>query len=97
MVTHLCGLHYWFPPFPTVLLSVVNLFSKLAHFVPLPKFPSAKEIAQLILKHVFHIHGILVNLVSDQGPQFASERSFATGKRLRLASPQVSTSNSQSV
>ncbi|XP_055489453.1 uncharacterized protein LOC129696070 [Leucoraja erinacea] len=39
----------------------------MAHFVPLPKLPSAKETAELMLLHVFRLHGL-----SDQGPQFAS-------------------------
>ena len=39
-------------------------------FVPLPRLPSANETAQLILRHVFRLRGILINLVLDRGPQF---------------------------
>ena len=56
----------------TTILTVVDRFSKMAHFVPLPKLPSAKETAKLLLLHVIRLHGIPVDVVSDQGPQFAS-------------------------
>lgn len=36
-----------------VMPSVIDGFSKMAHFVQLPKLPSTKEMAQLILHHVF--------------------------------------------
>ena len=56
----------------TVILTVVDRFSKMAHFVPLPKLPSAKETAQLMLLHVFRLHGLPADVVSDRGPQFIS-------------------------
>ncbi len=45
----------------TVILTVVDRFSKAVHFIPLPKLPSARETAQLMVDHVFHIHGLLVD------------------------------------
>ncbi|KAI2652522.1 Transposon Tf2-9 polyprotein [Labeo rohita] len=56
----------------TVILTVADRFSKAVHFVPLPKLPSAKETAQLVIDHVFRIHGLPVDVVSDRGPQFVS-------------------------
>ena len=56
----------------TAILTIVDRFSKMAHFVSLPKLPSAKETAQLLLNHVFRLHGIPVEVVSDRGPQFSS-------------------------
>ncbi|XP_044191493.1 uncharacterized protein LOC122969660 [Thunnus albacares] len=56
----------------TVILTIVDRFSKMAHFVPLPKLPSAKRTAQLVLLHIFRLHGFSVDVVSDRGPQFAS-------------------------
>lgn len=44
----------------------------MAHFVALPKLPSAKETAELMLQHVFRLHGIPRDVVSDRGPQFTS-------------------------
>ncbi|KAJ8014976.1 hypothetical protein DPEC_G00021360 [Dallia pectoralis] len=37
----------------TVILTVVDRFSKLTHFVPLPKLPSARETADLLVREVF--------------------------------------------
>ncbi len=57
----------------TVVLTVVDRFSKAAHFIPLPKLPSARETATVVLDHIFRIHGLPVNVVSDRGPQFVSK------------------------
>lgn len=54
------------------ILTIVDRFSKSAQFVPLPKLPSAKETAELMLHHVFRLHGIPCDIVSDRGPQFTS-------------------------
>lgn len=64
----------------TTILTVVDRFSKIAHFVPLPKLPSAKETAELVLLHVFRLHGFPTDVVSDRGPQFTSVfwREFCT-------------------
>lgn len=57
----------------TVILTVVDRFSKSAHFIPLPKLPSAKGTAQIMVDHVFKLHGLPTDIVSDRGPQFASQ------------------------
>ena len=54
----------------TTFLTIVDRFSKSVHFVPLPKLPSAKETAVLVVNHVFRIHGLPCDVVSDRGPQF---------------------------
>uniref|UniRef100_A0A8C5HTM3 Gypsy retrotransposon integrase-like protein 1 n=3 Tax=Gouania willdenowi TaxID=441366 RepID=A0A8C5HTM3_GOUWI len=56
----------------TVILTIVDRFSKAAHFVALPKLPSARETASLLVDHVFRLHGIPADIVSDRGPQFIS-------------------------
>ncbi|KAK3525961.1 hypothetical protein QTP70_011398 [Hemibagrus guttatus] len=56
----------------TVIMVIVDRFSKAARFVPLPKLPTAKETADLIITHVFRVFGILQDIVSDRGPQFSS-------------------------
>ena len=57
----------------TVVLTVVDRFSKAVHFVALPKLPSALETANLLVHHVFRLHGIPLDIVSDRGPQFISQ------------------------
>lgn len=56
-----------------VILTIVDRFSKAAHFVPLGKLPSAKETAQIVIENVFRLHGLPTDIVSDRGPQFASQ------------------------
>lgn len=56
----------------TTVLTVVDRFSKMAHFIPLTKLPSAKVTAEVMMNHVFRIHGFPNDIVSDRGPQFIS-------------------------
>lgn len=64
----------------TVILTVMDRFSKACHLVPLCKLPSTFQTAELLVKHVFRLHGIPRNIFSDRGPQFTSRvwREFAT-------------------
>lgn len=84
----------------TVILTVVDRFSKAAHFIPLPKLPSAKETAQLMIHHVFRLHGLPVDVVSDRGPQFSAQfwKAFCTliGATASLSSGFQPQSNGQS-
>lgn len=57
----------------SAVFTIVHCFSKAAHFIPLPKLPSASETAQIEIKHVFHLHGTPLDIVSDRGPQFTSQ------------------------
>ena len=49
-------------------MTVVDRFSKAIHFLPLPKLPSEMETGELLVQHVFRLHGL--DIVSDRGPQF---------------------------
>uniref|UniRef100_A0A3P9JS16 Gypsy retrotransposon integrase-like protein 1 n=1 Tax=Oryzias latipes TaxID=8090 RepID=A0A3P9JS16_ORYLA len=57
----------------SVILTIVDRFSKLAHAVPLQKLPTAKELAEVMSRNVFRLHGLPANIVSDRGPQFVAE------------------------
>lgn len=50
---------------------IVDRFSNFAHFVPLPSLPPAAEMGTHVL-HVFWLHSLLSDIVSDRGPQFTS-------------------------
>ena len=73
----------------TVILTVVDRFSKMAHFIALRKLPSAAETADLLVNHVFKLHGIPADIVSDRGPQFTS-RAWQAFCRAIGASPSCS-------
>ncbi|KAL0192334.1 hypothetical protein M9458_010630, partial [Cirrhinus mrigala] len=57
----------------TTILSVVDRFSKGCRFIPLPKFPTAMETAELMCNWVFRFYGLPEDIVSDRGPQFSSQ------------------------
>uniref|UniRef100_A0A8C7WV78 Gypsy retrotransposon integrase-like protein 1 n=1 Tax=Oryzias sinensis TaxID=183150 RepID=A0A8C7WV78_9TELE len=57
----------------SVILTVIDRFSKAAQFIPLPQLPSASETADVLVNHVFRHHGIPSDIVSDCGPQFTSQ------------------------
>uniref|UniRef100_A0A671YIT6 Gypsy retrotransposon integrase-like protein 1 n=1 Tax=Sparus aurata TaxID=8175 RepID=A0A671YIT6_SPAAU len=56
----------------TTVLTVVDRFSKMVRFIALPKLPSAKETAEVMMTNVFKVHGFPKDIVSDRGPQFVS-------------------------
>lgn len=56
----------------TVILVIVDRFSKACRFIPLPKLPSAQETAKLMCQQVFRTFGLPLDIVSDRGPQFTS-------------------------
>uniref|UniRef100_A0A8C5MK70 Gypsy retrotransposon integrase-like protein 1 n=1 Tax=Leptobrachium leishanense TaxID=445787 RepID=A0A8C5MK70_9ANUR len=56
----------------TVVLTVVDRFSKMAHFIPVPKLPTAKELAVVFAREIVRIHGVPSEIVSDRGAQFVS-------------------------
>uniref|UniRef100_A0A3Q2W0Y3 Gypsy retrotransposon integrase-like protein 1 n=1 Tax=Haplochromis burtoni TaxID=8153 RepID=A0A3Q2W0Y3_HAPBU len=74
----------------SVILNIVDRFSKAAHFIALPKLPTALETAQLLTNHVFRLHGIPSDIVSDRGLQFTSrvwkEFCSALGAQVSLSS-----------
>lgn len=57
----------------TVIFTTMDYFSKAAHFVPLPKLPSAAGTGALLVHYVFWLNGIPCNIVTDRGLQFTSQ------------------------
>ena len=55
-----------------MVFTVVDRFSKMAKFIALPKLPSAKETAEVMMNVVFRVHRFPKDTVSDRGPQFVS-------------------------
>lgn len=55
----------------SVILTIVDRFSKAAHFVLLFMLPSALETANLLVDHVFRLLGIPRDIVSNRGPQIS--------------------------
>lgn len=56
----------------TTIFVIVDLLSKMAHFVPLKGTPSATETASSFIREGVCLHCIPVNITSDCGVQFTS-------------------------
>jgi hypothetical protein len=51
---------------------VIDRLTKMRHFVPCSTTVDAKELANLFVMNIFHLHGLPDSIISDRGPQFAS-------------------------
>uniref|UniRef100_A0A8C6XG21 ribonuclease H n=1 Tax=Naja naja TaxID=35670 RepID=A0A8C6XG21_NAJNA len=67
-LTHL-PLSYGF----TTVLVVVDMLTKMAHFIPCRALPTARTTARLFVKHIFCLHGLPDRVVSDRGMQFTAQ------------------------
>ena len=55
------------------ILTVVDRFTKMAHFLPCTKTITSQETADLLMREVFRHHGLPDDIISDRGPQFISK------------------------
>jgi hypothetical protein len=56
----------------SVILTVVDRFSKYCHFIPLAHPYLAESVAQAFFTDIVRLHGIPQSLVSDRDPVFTS-------------------------
>ena len=56
----------------TVVLVVVDRFSKYEHFAPLPSNLNAHKVAEVFVEIVIKLHGLQKTIVSDRDPIFVS-------------------------
>ena len=69
---------------------IVDSLTKMCHFMPCRTTTSAPDLANLFLHHVWKHHSLPQDIISDRGPQFASD--FWRQVRSRLGiSPHLST------
>ena len=55
------------------ILTVVDRFTKMAHFLPCRKTFSSQETTNLVMREVFKHHGLPDEIISDHGPQFIAK------------------------
>jgi len=56
----------------TVILTVVDRFSKFAHFIPLSHPYTAASVARVFFQEIVRLHGLPSSIVSDSDPVFTS-------------------------
>jgi hypothetical protein len=56
----------------SVILTVVDRFSKYSHFIPLAHPYSAESVAQAFFADIVRLHGVPQSIVSDCDPIFTS-------------------------
>ena len=49
---------------------VVDKLSKATHFIPVKTTHKATNIADIFMKEIFHLHGILKEIISNRDPKF---------------------------
>ncbi|KAK9406121.1 hypothetical protein NXF25_004895 [Crotalus adamanteus] len=55
-----------------VIWTVIDLFSKQAHFIPCKGLPSARRLSRLFIQHIYRLHGTPKRIISDRGVQFTA-------------------------
>ena len=72
----------------SVILTVVDRFSKYCHFIPLAHPYSAESVAQVFFTDIVRLHGVPQSIVSDRDPVFTSifwkELMRLTGTKLHM-------------
>jgi len=56
----------------TVILTVVDCFSKFAHFIPLSHPYTTASVAQVFFQEIVRLHGLPSSIMSDRDPVFTS-------------------------
>ncbi|KAK3146343.1 hypothetical protein QOZ80_3BG0264910 [Eleusine coracana subsp. coracana] len=73
----------------SVILTVVDRFSKYAHFIALAHPYTAESVARVFFAEIVQLHGIPVSITSDRDPVFTSafwkELFMATGSKLNFS------------
>ncbi|KAH7440877.1 hypothetical protein KP509_03G015000 [Ceratopteris richardii] len=54
------------------ILVIVDIFTKMAHFIPTTKTITSATTARLFLRYISRLHGLPDDIVSGRGPQFIS-------------------------
>ena len=51
----------------------MDRFSKMAHFIPLKREATARDVAKLYVDNIIRLHGIPKSIVSDRDGRFTSK------------------------
>jgi len=83
----------------TCILVIVDRLTKMFHLIPFHGLPSAIDTASAFIDHIFRLHGLPEEIISDRGSQFTSKFWKAVCQSLnidlKLSSPYHHQSNGQ--
>jgi len=69
---------------------IVDRLTKCAHFLPINQMMNMDKLADLYVREIVKLHGVLVSIVSDKDPRFTSRfwqsLQNALGTQLRMSS-----------
>lgn len=68
----------------TIILTVIDRFSKSCRLIPLPILLTAFETVEILCNYVFRLCGLPEDIISDRGPQFTSRVWAAFFKHLNI-------------
>ncbi|QRW15575.1 Retrotransposable element Tf2 protein [Rhizoctonia solani] len=66
------------------ILTIIDCFSKMVHFIPTQSTASAIDIANLFITYIWKLHGLPRSTVSDRGPTFNAKFICHLYKRLDI-------------
>jgi len=52
------------------IMVVVEMLTKVTHFIPVKSTYSASDIAQVFIRDIVRLHGVLKNIVSEKDAKF---------------------------
>ena len=68
---------------------IVDRLTKCTHFIPMCTSDSVEHLAELYIREIVRLHGVLVTIVSDRDPRFTARLwqslQEALGTRLTLS------------
>ena len=76
----------------TVIMVVVDRFSKMIHLIPFKEIPNAEQTAKAFIKIIFRLHGLPKEIYTDRGSQFTSALWQELMEKLRI-SPKIATTD----
>jgi len=81
----------------TVIMVVVDRFSKMIHLIPFKQIPDAKQTAKAFMNNVYKLHGLPYDMYTDRGPQFTSALWKEFMKLLNIKSKLATTDHHETV
>lgn len=81
----------------TVIMVVVDRFSKMIHLIPFKEIPTAEQTAKAFMENIFKLHGLPTDIYTDRGSQFTSALWMEIMEKLRITIKIATTDHHETV